>query len=335
MPDYFESGMFTRKPAWHGKGNVLEEPPASWMEARIAAGMTWDVTTAPVYVQRHGETEELPGWQEIIRSDTGATLHVSKESYALVTHHDMGEIIDAVTEGSEYHIESLVSVYEGRLVAALLEYAEPIQLTGDPSAIKRYVAVINAHDQRSSLEIAATNVRVVCANTVTAAEMDAARSNTLYRFHHTKNWRQRFKEEIQQARAAIKASKLTDLFVAEAEDLLRLPVSKAQMEEFLELFMPLPKDSLVSPKVQRNLEEARDQVRVILGSHTCHGIEGSAYWLVQGAGEYLDHGRDYKSNDTYVNRTLLSVEALKLRAVRCARKVAGSPRPSDKVTVLT
>ena len=37
MPDYFESGMFLIQPAWHRKGNVVEDWPGDWETTRKGA----------------------------------------------------------------------------------------------------------------------------------------------------------------------------------------------------------------------------------------------------------------------------------------------------------
>ena len=50
MADYFESGFCVRQPSWHGKENLLDEFPEDWAAARIEAGLTWEPTTAPVFV---------------------------------------------------------------------------------------------------------------------------------------------------------------------------------------------------------------------------------------------------------------------------------------------
>jgi hypothetical protein len=50
-------------------------------------------------------------------------------------------------------------------------------------------------------------------------------------------------------------------------------------------------------------------------------VRGSAYGLVQAAGEYLDHARSYRTQDSYLGRTLLRPEPLKAKAVALARRV--------------
>ena len=51
---------------------------------------------------------------------------------------------------------------------------EPLIIKGDPSQTIPYLCFQNAHDGRGSFRAQATNVRVVCANTSIAADLDAA-----------------------------------------------------------------------------------------------------------------------------------------------------------------
>lgn len=40
-----------REPAWHGLGNVLDDYPTDWDDARKKAGLTWEPQTVPAYVR--------------------------------------------------------------------------------------------------------------------------------------------------------------------------------------------------------------------------------------------------------------------------------------------
>ena len=72
----------------------------------------------------------------------------------------------------------------------------------------------------------------------------------------------------------------------------------------------------------RNVEEARKALRLIFHSATTEQIAGTAYGLVQAAGEYLDHVRTARTWETRLNRTLIRPEPLKHRALSLIREVA-------------
>ena len=83
----------------------------------------------------------------------------------------------------------------------------------------------------------------------------------------------------------------------------------------------MPPQGLVTDRVARNVEEARNALRLLFQSTTNEQIAGTAYGLVQAAGEYLDHVRTARSWETRLNRTLIRPEPLKHRAL--------VPRPRD------
>jgi hypothetical protein len=90
-------------------------------------------------------------------------------------------------------------------------------------------------------------------------------------------------------------------------------------------FIPEPKNTeFVTERVMRNINGERDKLRGALKSRTSEGIEGSAYWLVQGAAEYLDHLRKFKNRETYVARTLVDVNVGKGLATKHALEIAGA-----------
>jgi len=106
-----------------------------------------------------------------------------------------------------------------------------------------------------------------------------------------------------------------------ARELLAIPVSPAQRELFITEFIPKPPEGLITDRVARNVDEARKALRLLFDSATNEQIAGTAYGLVQAAGEYLDHVRTARSWETRLNRTLIRPEPLKHRALSLAREI--------------
>ena len=71
-----------------------------------------------------------------------------------------------------------------------------------------------------------------------------------------------------------------------------------------------------------NVENARETVRGILEGKTCEGGRGTAYALIQGATEYLDHYRGTRGSDAHFKRQLLAANPLKVKAVELVRQIA-------------
>ncbi len=326
MAHEFESGMFVRTPAWHLLGNVVDEYPGSWDEARKLAGIDWDPITEPIFKISGFDTAEdgsltprytqVEGFHAVNRSDTHSTLSVQADSYHLIDHTAMGQILEAVLEQTpNLKYETAGSLAGGTMIWALVRLDEPFEIKGDFSQTMPYVALTNRHDGRGGCNLSATSVRIVCANTWKSQEMESKRTGLTYSFRHTKNWRDR----VEDAKAAITGARKEFRAYAEiAEELMLHRVTPKQTELFIREFIPMPPDGIVSDRVARNVEEARLAIREILASETTQPVAHTAYGLVQAAGEYLDHVRSFRNRDSLLGRQLLKPQALKGRATKMA-----------------
>jgi phage/plasmid-like protein (TIGR03299 family) len=328
MPANVESMFSVREMPWHREGTVLQDYPGSWDEARSLAGLDWDPVPMPVYARTdhpEGTPEYLPtyekvgGWQAVTRSDTGAVLSIRPDSYAIIDHGEMGAIVEAVLAQPGVKWETAGCLDGGKAVWCLAMLDEPVTLPGDSSVTMPYLGITNRHDGKAACAVRATAVRIVCANTFAAAELEGERTGTTYSFAHRKNWR----DHIAEAREAVTGARRELAAYAElAADLLGVKITPGQRELFVRMFIPEPPETMITDRVARNIEAARDAVRGILASPTTEGIEGTAYGLVQAAGEYLDHVRRARTWETRLNRTLMRPEPLKARALVLAREAA-------------
>jgi phage/plasmid-like protein (TIGR03299 family) len=327
MPANVESMFSVREMPWHREGLVLDQHPTTWDEARQLAGLTWDPITEAVYELRGIDEAGQPlygpikGWQRIARSDTSATLWINRDSYAVIDHGEMGEIVEAVLAQPNVKWETAGVLDEGRSVWCLALLDEPIVLPGDDSITLPYLGITNRHGLPGGCTARATAVRIVCGNTFRAAELEGDRTGTTFSFVHKHGWRNR----VDEARDAVTGARREMRAYEElARELLALPISTRQRELFVREFIPMPPDGLVTDRVANNVEEARQAVRAILASPTTAPVAHTAYGLVQAAGEYLDHVRRSRTWETKLNRTLIKPEPLKAQALKLAREVVAA-----------
>lgn len=351
--DYFESGFTVREPAWHGKGYVADRYPNSWQEAREWAGLTWEPEARPVYALTGGDPDEFehvhdaaaaqaastygmsPGdlqrvvdtmpayeqlgdYQQIVRDDTGATLGVVSKYYQVITHAEMGEVVEAILDQPNVKYETAGVLHDGKAAWALAYLDEPVTLPGDNSVTLPYLALLTRHDGTGALKALSTSVRIVCANTFSASEAEGDRTGTAFTFSHSKSWRDRI-EEARQTITGVRND--FQAWQEVAEHLVNVRVTREQAETFIREFIPSPPEGLVSDRVAKNVDEARQAVRTILAGPTCETVAGTGFGLVSAAGEYLDHYRSYRSMDSYYNRQLLRPEPLKTKAVNLVRDI--------------
>src|SRR5262245_10369861 len=327
MPANVESMFSVRQMPWHQEGTVLQDYPGDWDTARTPAGLDWDPITTSVYAltgpgaDGTGCYEPVGGWKAIMRSDTEAVLSINKESYTVIDHGEMGEIVEAVLAQPNVKWETAGVLDGGRSVWCLALLDEPVDLPGDASPTLPYLAITNRHDGTAACALRATAVRIVCANTFRAAELEGERTGATFSFIHKASWRNRLDEARQAVTGArTEMRRYTEL----ASELLGIPITPRQRELFVTQFIPMPPAGLVTDRVARNVEEARQALRLIFESKTTEQVAATGYGLVQAAGEYLDHVRTARSWETRLNRTLIRPEPLKHRALSLIREVAAA-----------
>lgn len=333
MSHEFTTGFTVRTPAWHAAETgctVLADFPGSILEARQHAGLCWEPRVVPsfrkltefvgmgpdgepVYEDRY---EEVPGSKFVERDDTGDVVGERiSATWTPITNTTMFEIAEALV-GEGMKIDAAGTLKGGSVVWVLAKLDEPYTLPGDSSESYPYVAVTNYHDGLGACRAMATQVRVVCMNTVQASHMESARSGRFYEFRHTA----KVGERIDEAKAALAGARDdTAKWIEMATQLVGLRVDVDTYQAFLAEFIPEPPAGVTSDRVKANIAAARQQFTTCYNSVTNEAHRGTGLALVNASVEYLDHLRGYRNADTLLGRQLLRPEPLKAKAVRLVR----------------
>lgn len=352
----------------HGQATILGDHP-KWEAARTLAGLDWDpeqenlyspIDTAQLradYASAMFDAEltdaerldrlvtlaenaqpQVEGYKRIKRSDTGATLSCMSDAYKLITNADFGEIFDAVLGQDNVKFETGGCLSGGKAVWMLSLLDEPLTIAGDDTTQTfPYLALMSRNDGMGGTVLRTTFTRIVCRNTYNMAEMAEGgytvrgQNNGTFTFVHRGDWRNRMedaKAAVGTARAQAKA------YQAWAAEMLLIKVTKSTTAKFVDAFLPAPPEGMASDRVLANVEASRDKLREIIASPTVDGagIGGTAYGLVNAAGEYLDHARQSRSWETKLNRTLLTPETLKGKAVKLVREITADDNTAPKPT---
>lgn len=346
--------MSVREMPWHRLGTVVADYPGSWEKARELAGLTWNPTVEEQYrrmpilaedgspvIGEDGrpvlEYRAVPDFKYIVRNDNYNVLASVRQSYEVIDHDALGEIVSAVldTPDVEVKYETMGALNGGARVWVLARLGDPIELPGDSSPTLRYLALQAAHDGKGAVKASATGVRIVCANTWHAADMQADKHGHAFTFRHTKNWR----DMLDDARDAVRhGMRSMDRYVEQARNLMELRMTPAQGVEFVREFairrtltnnrgvkrIDLGELLSADTPTARSVASTEVGLQAILASQTCADLEDNAYKYVQSVGEYLDHFRRFTTPDSYFARTVLDAEEEKVMGVNLAREIATS-----------
>jgi phage/plasmid-like protein (TIGR03299 family) len=371
MSALYDQGFCTRVPSWHRLENVVFDEYPGREVAFMAAGHDFTLVetmagdegglvdpqtyTGPMVRVRNEDTN-LIEWRSYRRSTRekglrlsqlrdgapgplhGKSIKMVNKSYEPIQNTVPWDILDtilsdeSINKGLRLNYET-GGVLEGGASCFVTAYLDhPFMIDGDDSKVYPYLFANWRHDGAGALNVGGTSVREVCANTVAAAEGEAARMGRLFTFKHTRNVADRIKD----AKMALKGIMIEHSeFQALAESLAKIELTETQRKEFVETFIPYPSSALdasmqVSDRVARNIEEARAAVYGALRSKSIPEAHRFTGWgAFNAATEYLDHlrpgrgGSPVEANLTsYVNRTLLKPNAAKNVIIPLIREVA-------------
>lgn len=313
-------GMFSvREMPWHRLGTVLSEYPTREEAQKIAHN--WEPVAQPLYrrvpsIDANGnlssEYEEVKGYVAQERSDNGKLIAATTDTLVTVTNGELYDLAEAIEKGdgtvTDVQYETGGSLNGGKQVWLMMRLAEPLLINGDPNgATIPFYLLQNNHDGMGSLRGAATNVRVVCANTVRAADLDSKARGTEFTFKHTLN----IGDRVEEARAALAGwRESVETYRTLAEFMLTEKVSKAGEREFLERFIPAPLSTMTSDRVKHNIEEARGEWMSVYNSVTNEGITGTAWGLLQASSEWSEHVRRANSRESRFKRAVLKPNSI-------------------------
>lgn len=266
--------------------------------------------------------EQVPEYQTVMRSDTGDVLAIANDTYEIFGNRESAELVEMLLDSTapEVKFETGGVLKGGRLVWFLARLDDAMEIPGDNSPIYPYVSVLNSHDGTAALRMINTSVRIVCWNTWSAAERESESSGTVYSFRHTGTIRDRI-EDVR--KAVLNAKDETAEYVEYATKMIAIPISQEIERKFLLDFVPTPPADAITDRVMANIEEARDAIMRFYHSPSCATTAGTALGLIHAAGEYLDHGRSFRSKETYVSRTYMKPEQGKLKAMRLVEELVG------------
>ena len=158
--------MYTGETPWHGLGTKLDEP-ATAAEAIEAAGLNYEVELRSLVTD---DGISVPDRKAVIRRDTDAVLGVVGNSYQPVQNHQCFGFLDAVVADGQLRYHTAGALGKGQKVWMLAKLPGEIRVKDSEDVTEKYLLLSNSHDGTSALRVFYTPIRIVCANSLGAAE---------------------------------------------------------------------------------------------------------------------------------------------------------------------
>lgn len=290
----FDTMFAVRTPPWHNLGVVLDNPPTS-EEAILSAGLDWDVGLFPLNVDLNGEKIPVDGYATMRLDKTygNIPLGVVGSRYTPLQNREAFIPFDALVKDGIATYETAGSLRNGKKVWILAKVGAPLEI-GDNDKVEQYVLLSNSHDGSSTVIGKITPVRVVCANTLSAALHTKANFQNQFSIRHTKSVKDRtdsamkMLETVQQAYDKLGKvwSKMAEIHMPEEE----------QLEYIMEVF-PNKEDS----KNEKRLQSKRVEVIQLLSSGAGASLDsamGTLWGSYNAVTEYITHSVSTRKNSS-------------------------------------
>ena len=284
---------YANKTPWHGLGQQLTQdaPIEVW---RKEAGLDWQAKLSPIMFTWDGQNySEMPNQKVIYRSDTNAPLGVVTDRYKVHQPAEVLEFFNILVQSAGFTLEVAGAIKGGKRIWALANVnRESIVLQDD--AVRGYLLLSTSFDGTAATIGQFTSIRVVCNNTLSAADMENAPSRVVLT-HGAE-----FDQSLMRDRLGIVVSGFEGM-MDKYRKLARQGVSSEFARDFTNQLFP------ASYNHQTNtFKESRGFKRVLelfdgagMGASN-HGVYGTKWGLLNAVTQYIDHERGHNV-DTRMN----------------------------------
>ena len=285
---------FVGETPWHGLGQELTKD-AHIDVWRKEAGLDWLAKTAPVVFQPHPEHayEQVNNKVVIFRSDTNAPLGVVTDRYKIHQPSEVLDFFNTLVKSAGFSLEVAGAIKGGKRIWALANVnRESVVLHDD--AVRGYLLLSTSFDGTTATVGQFTSIRVVCNNTLSAADTESAPSRVI--LTHGSD----FDASLMRERLGVVVSGFEGM-MDKYRKLARSGVSEDYVKTFTNKLFPA-----VYNQQTNTFKESRGFKRVlelfdgagINASH--HGVYGTKWGLLNAVSQYIDHERGHNV-DTRMN----------------------------------
>jgi phage/plasmid-like protein (TIGR03299 family) len=296
---------------WHGLGFSVSGD-LSPDEIMKAARLDWNVEKVPLFAEHNGK--RLPtGRSALIRDRDDKVLDVISAGWEPCQNSEAFEFFsDWVREG-DMTMETAGSLYGGKTVWALAKIKDGAFDVVKGDTTESFLLFSNPHQYGRSIEVRATNIRVVCNNTLTFAL--SKKANSMIRLNHSKKFdAEMVKETLGYTRAK------TELLRDQARFLATAKCTPEQVHEYISRLFPIGEGA---KRPDRTFSKPGQVVFDVVDTQPGADLAPGTFWNLANAVSYstdhiLGNGVDSRLSSAWFGR----YQAKKIEALQLALEMA-------------
>ena len=331
MPALIEDNMLAWKgeKPWHGLG--FEVPALATGEEMLKISkLDWPVQRRSIAMRtadgKSTLTAQLKGFKAIVRGDNDYVFQVATDKYFPVQNAEIVSFFREYCEAGSATMETVGGLKGGAIIWALakLNHGTTVKI-GGVDELKGYLLLATSHDGSVRTIGKATQIRVVCANTLMCAFGEHSKQE--FKMKHTRKWTPEVAAEAKvvmgmAVEQVIQANEL-------AEQFSKIKIDLKGQTEFVKrlLAKPVLVPVLNEPEAKDGL--SRTGKAIMESINTSPGADlPTAKWTVwgtiNGITAYVDHQQG-RVQDNRVHGALFATGTanIKVQAVNLAAEMAG------------
>ncbi len=286
------------QPAWHGLGKTVENALTS-DEVVKESGQDYQVIKKPIEFEIGGKTRTFSEKFVICREDTFAPLGVCGRNWTPLQNDEAFKFFDAIVDRKEaiYHTAGVLGKGEKSwILAKLPSYIR----VGNDDIIEEYALITNAFTGHDAVEIALTNIRVVCQNTLMMA-LAGAKGKRKISIPHTRD----IVAQVERAHEALGLfSQYSKDVEAAFNRMAKVKITDAILRQYLDSLLPKSTDE-ESPITMSHKNRITIEEFFVDGiGQDIKTAKGTMFGLYQAVTGFTSHVKDY-ANETAKFRNLL------------------------------
>lgn len=282
------------EPWWAGSNltarsmDVLPGDHVPLQRLMAAADLDWTVSKQPLFVTGD-HAQRVKSWNAVQRDSDGSIYGLVKDSYRAFQNGEAATFVQAILGQTSAQGLTAGSLFGGAICWVQVKLDRTIWVKGDDSPLDDYLLASWGHDGRHGFTCADCTLRVVCANTQSAALRGASAKYTV---RHTPG----MAGKVEEVRRALDIhERYVEALGITLNSLAERPMNIAELRAFTEELLPKNPDV---DKAYRTEAERASIVALWQNSESITGLPETAYRAYQAVTQYLDHEKVYRPTKT-------------------------------------